>query len=300
MKKNIFGDDVKRVHFIGIGGISMSGLAEMLMARGFAVSGSDDNVSDATERLGSLGIKIYTAHEAANLNDCPDLVVYTAAIKNGNSELAAARSKNIRVIDRAELLGLMINENDSSVCIAGCHGKTTTTSIVADICVGAGYDPSVNVGGYMQSSGKNFRAGSTGCMIAEACEYSDSFLKFYPRIGVILNIEEDHMDYFKTKKNLYASYRKFAENIKPGGALIIYGGIPGIEEVTLGLGCRVITYGTENANYMARNISRAECGSTEFDIFFNGVFFVHAKLRLRGGHNILNALAAAAAVRELG
>ena len=192
-------DFKKPVHvfFIGIGGISMSGLAEILLSEGFKVSGSDRQQSSLTEDLIRKGASVYYGHKKENLTPCPDLIVYTnGAIKNDNPELVAGKDLNIPVLTRAQLLGQMMKNYKMPIAISGTHGKTTTTSMLSGILLKADTDPTLSIGGIYKEIGGNFRLGSSEYFVTEACEYTNSFLNFSPRIGIILNIEEDHLDFF--------------------------------------------------------------------------------------------------------
>lgn len=188
---------MKKVHFIGIGGVSMSGLAQIMLARGYEVSGSDQKSTEMTKHLEDLGIRVYIGQKASNIADDLSLIVYTAAIHEDNPELAAARASGATVIERAVLLGQLMDEYPVSIAIAGTHGKTSTSSMASYIFMEAGLDPTVTVGGILHNLQSNFRIGNSQYFIAEACEYSDSFLHFHPKVSVITNIEAEHLDYFK-------------------------------------------------------------------------------------------------------
>ena len=192
--KDGFSIKYKNVYFIGIGGISMSGLAEILKSRGVNVAGTDMNVSNTTKHLESIGIKINIGHRSENITNEYDLVVYTAAVKMDNPELLKAKELSIDIMDRAELLGHIMAEYEDSVAVSGTHGKTTTTSMVSEILLAANTDPTISVGGILPSINGNTKVGTSKYFIAEACEYFDSFLKFNPLVGIILKIEVDHLD----------------------------------------------------------------------------------------------------------
>ena len=296
--------NIKCVHFIGIGGISMSGLAEILHYDGYIVSGSDWFASDITKHLSGLGINVQLGNDAAHISEDIDLVIHTAAVKPDNPELVEAKNKNIKVIDRAKLLGSIIEGYKYSVAVAGVHGKTTTTAIVAETLLKADYDPTISIGGFMDTIGSNFRIGKSPYFVLEACEYFDSFLQFYPHIGIILNIDSDHLDYFGSLDRLVDSFCRFAKNIPPDGTLIIHKGTPFFKEVTDGLECNIVTYGTEDANFFAKNINYNEEGLPTFNIINktadkeNNV--AEVTLKLRGLHNIDNSLAAVAVATVLG
>jgi len=293
-KQNKLNNNIKHVHFIGIGGISMSGLAEILHHDGYIVSGSDWTTSDVTRHLASLGIDFYPGNDAEHITDDMDLVVYTAAVKPNNPELSAARHKNIPIMDRAQLLGLIMKGYPNSIAVAGVHGKTTTTAIIAEVLLAANLDPTISVGGFIEAIGSNFRVGNSTYMVLEACEYYDSFLQFYPKIGIILNIESDHLDYFGTLDRMVDSFHRFAQNIPDDGTLVIHKGIPFLDEVTKNLTCNIITYGTSDAHFWARDIRYSENGLPSFYVMDGRKTVNEATLKLRGTHNIDNTLAAAA------
>ena len=205
------------IHFIGIGGISMSGLAAVLLKRGFTVSGSDAHKTALTEWLANLGASISYPQCAGNITDDIDVVVYTAAIHPDNPEFQAAREKALPMLSRAQLLGELMNNYESSVAVAGTHGKTTTTSMLSHIMLRAQLDPTISVGGILQAIGGNVRMGESEYFLTEACEYTNSFLELSPKLGIILNIDADHLDFFKDLDDIRHSFRLFAEKNLPGG-----------------------------------------------------------------------------------
>jgi len=209
----------KHVHFIGIGGISMSGLAEILLNLGFTVSGSDIRSSNITSKLEKKGIKIYTGHSEENIKDA-DLVVYTAAVKSDNPELAKAKSLGIPTLDRATLLGEIMKKYPFSVAVSGTHGKTTTTSMISLIMLKSALDPTIHIGGELDAIGGNTRIGSNKYFVAEACEYVESFLKFHPYLAVVLNIEADHLDYFKDIEHIKNAFLKFIRLVPENGYVV--------------------------------------------------------------------------------
>lgn len=289
------------VYFIGIGGISMSGLAEILASRGHQVSGTDVKETAVTKHLQSLGIHINFGHRAENITDDITLVVYTAAIHDDNPELRAAHEKGIRIMDRAHLLGQIMDEYHDSVAVSGTHGKTTTTSMVSEILLAAEKDPTITVGGILPTIGSNLRIGNSPYFVAEACEYFDSFLQFNPFIAIILNVESDHLDYFKTLENIRRSFHAFAQRVPDKGLLVISEKIDNVKELTDGLTCHVETFGlSEKANWRAENIVHEADGRNSFDIYHNSAFFTTIHLHIPGEHNITNALAAIAASAFLG
>ena len=287
---------INRVHFIGIGGISMSALADILVSRGFSVSGSDARKSDATKKLEADGVKIYIGQRASNITDDTELVVYTAAIHDDNPELARAKEMGVPLLTRAEFLGLLMKHYPVPICISGTHGKTTTTSLISQIFMDAGKDPTVMVGGIVPAIGGNLRKGSSGYFITEACEYTNSFLSFFPRIEVILNVKADHLDFFKDLDDIRNSFREYAKLLPEDGTLIINGGIEGLSYFTQGLKCRVITFGlSEEYDYCAKNISYNDLACGEYDLYKSGKYICRVFLSITGQHNISNSLAALAA-----
>lgn len=299
MKKD-FLKQYPSVYFIGIGGISMSGLAEILLAKGFQVAGSDMKESAETEHLRNLGITIHIGHKAENITDNVKLVVYTAAVKEDNPEFVAAKQKNIPIIDRAQLLGMIMEDYPYSVAIAGTHGKTTTTGMVSDILLYAKVNPTITVGGILPTIHSNTKIGGNSYFVAEACEYFDSFLQFHPLIGVILNIEADHLDYFKNLENIRISFHKFTQNIAANGTLIVNHAIPHLEEITANLACRVETFGLEGkADWTAKQITHEADGKNSFDVFYHDNLLGRVHLHIPGDHNITNALAAFAVAYTL-
>ena len=280
------------VHFIGIGGISMSGLAEILLAEGFTVSGSDNQESDLVDKLRSLGADIAIGQSAANITDDIDLVIYTAAVHEDNPELSEVRRRNLPALSRAEFLGQLMFNYETSIAVSGTHGKTTTTSMISEVLLENDMDPTISVGGILRSIGGNVRVGNSGIFITEACEYTNSFLNFYPRIGVILNIEEDHLDFFKDLKDIRRSFHEFARRLpEKDGILIINGEIPDYEDIIEGLNCRVITYGIgEGYDYSAVNLHYDEFVRGSFDLVKDGQITAHFGLGVTGKHNVSNAL----------
>ncbi len=284
------------VYFIGIGGISMSGLAEILLSEGFTVSGSDWNRSPLTERLEQQGAVIHYGRpqKAENIEDDVDLVVYTAAVHPDNPEYRETLRRKLPSLTRAQLLGQMMKNYKLPVAVSGTHGKTTTTSMIAEILLAAGTDPTISVGGVLKDIGGNIRVGGSELFVTEACEYTNSFLSFFPKVGIILNIEEDHMDFFKDLADIRSSFRRFAELIPEDGLLIINGSIPQLSGITEGLACRVVTFGGAPENdYFFTDASYDENAHASFTLHYRGKTLpVH--LGVPGEHNILNAAAALA------
>lgn len=279
------------LHFIGIGGISMSGLAEVLMKEGFSISGSDRAPSELTEALQKKGARIDCPQSAENIREDIDAVVFTAAIHPDNPEYAAAVKAGLPMITRADLLGQIMHNYKVSIAVAGTHGKTTTTSMAAQVLMAAKKDPTVSVGGILPSIGGNIRIGDRGFFLAEACEYTNSFLSLHPTVGIILNIEEDHLDFFADLDDIVRSFRKFAEQIAPEGALIINADTPNWQRVAEGLPCRVISYGDSEAADVRATDIRYDNGLATFNCSYRGDAFGSYHLAVPGAHNVSNALA---------
>jgi len=289
------------VHFIGIGGISMSGLSEILLKEGFTISGSDMKASGITAHLEALGAKIYIGQKASNITSGIDLVVYTAAIHEDNEEFAACVAAGLPMMTRAALLGQIMANYERSIAVSGTHGKTTTTSMLSHILLEACADPTVSVGGILDAIGGNIRVGSSDVFITEACEYTNSFFEFFPKYNIILNIEEDHMDFFKDLADIRNSFRRFAPLVPDDGTLVINGEIDDLDYFTAGLKCRVITFGLNGRfDVTAKNISYDSMAHPCFDLVINDKICAHMELKVPGEHNIYNALAAAAASLGMG
>ncbi|MCR5419812.1 MAG: UDP-N-acetylmuramate--L-alanine ligase [Lachnospiraceae bacterium] len=289
-----------KVHFIGIGGISMSGLAEILVDRGFTVTGSDRDRSELTDKLESQGIRVYYGQCARNIEEDVELVVYTAAIRNDNEELLEVKRRGIPMLTRAELLGQIMKNYKVAVAVAGTHGKTTTTSMITDVLMAAGLDPTVSVGGMLKNIGGNIRVGASDYFITEACEYTNSFLQFNPTINVILNIEEDHLDFFKDINDIRNSFVKFAKLLPQDGLLVINADIDDHERIVKDLDCKVITVSSSskaNADYLAKDIVYDDHGCASFRVNDEDNRIV---LKVPGKHNVGNALAAIAVGEYLG
>ena len=294
-------DANKPIYFIGIGGISMSALAVILNSDGFCVRGSDFKESEVTRDLESKGIEVVIGHRAENVKD-PSLCVYTAAIKEDNPELIEARSLGIPVIERAVLVGAIMKRYKNAIAVSGTHGKTTTTSMVTEILLAADLDPTVLVGGMLSSIGGNLRDGGRDYLVTEACEYCRSFLKFSPTLSIILNVEEDHLDYFKDINDIIECFSDFASLIPDDGAVVVnFDDEEAIKSVE-GLSKKVISFGIDNkeADYRAENISYSAEGCGIFDVIRNGEKIMNVELSVPGEHNIKNALSAIAAAEFLG
>ena len=289
------------VHFIGIGGISMSGLAQIVLKEGFTVSGSDAKESALTRQLAAAGATVSYPQQAANITPDIDLIVYTAAIHEDNPEFVAAKASAKPMLSRAEFLGQLMNNYARSVAIAGTHGKTTTTSMLTHILLAAHADPTISVGGILKAIEGNIRVGSSDCFVTEACEYTNSFLHFYPKYSVVLNVEAEHLDFFKDYDDIRHSFHRFLSNTAKDGAIIINGEIPDRTALTEGLSAAVITYGfADSFDVFASDISYNDFGCAAFLVHGKGGEQTPVQLRVPGNHNISNALAAYAVASQMG
>ena len=281
----------KNIHMIGIGGVSMSGIAAILTNWGFTVTGSDWAESESTEKLNSLGIKVTIGH---NIDDVAksDVVVYSAAIKQDDPEMLEAQKLNIPTIERADFLGELTRCFKDTICISGTHGKTTTTSMVSLCFLEALQDPSIQVGAFLNVLDGNYKVGNSEHFIIEACEYVESFLKFSPKAEIILNIDNDHLDYFKTFENIKNAFVKYTKLLPDDGLLIINGDDINCLDLPQYTNANVLTYGINNKNshFYAKNILFDNDGLPEFEVYKNNKFFTKIKLSVPGKHNVLNAL----------
>ena len=282
-------------YFIGIAGISMSGLAEILLNENFTVSGSDMRESDLTNLLSEKGATIYYGQRYENITDDIDVVVYTSAIKEDNPEWQAMKDKNIPSLSRAQLLGQLMKNYELPVAVSGTHGKTTTTSMISEILLNADTDPTLSIGGIYKSIGGNIRVGEGKYFVTEACEYTNSFLSFYPKTAIILNVEEDHLDFFKDINEIRDSFHQFASLLPVDGTLIINSDIDNYQELINDLSCKTVTYGfTDTDDYYAFDITYTENGFSTFKVkVITGETYTYT-LNVPGKHNISNALAAIA------
>lgn len=289
------------IHFIGIGGISMSGLAEILLEEGFTVSGSDAKESPLTKKLEKLGATVFYGQKASNIIDGIDCVVYTAAISRENAELIEAVAKKIPMLTRAELLGQLMKNYAAPIAVSGTHGKTTTTSMLSHILLAGDMDPTISVGGILQAIGGNIRVGHSETFITEACEYTNSFLNFFPKISIILNIEEDHLDFFKDLEDIRHSFHQFAELLPADGTLIINSDIKDYEEICEGLNCNIVTCGSSrDSDYSFANVRFDKKGLASFDLIKYGEYVDRIILSVPGDHNVSNALTSIAAAELVG
>lgn len=291
-------DNIKNVYFIGIGGSGMFPLAHILKEKGFNVSGADIYESDTLQKVRALGIKVYTDHKESNING-QDLIVFSAAIKETNPEIIAAKKIGIPIIERSVMLGLIFNRYKNSVGVSGTHGKTTTTSMITSVLIDAGKKPTGVIGATLKKIGGNSCIGSSDIIVAEACEYVDSFLQLNPAISVITNVDADHLDYFGSLENVIKSFRNYAMQTSK---LVIYNGDDtNATKAVANIPAEVISFGLGKSNdYYAKNISFGKMQNAEFDIIHNGETVAHINLSVPGKHNICNALAAYIVCSHLG
>ena len=283
------------VHFIGIGGISMSGLAEILLKENFTISGSDNKESALTDHLESLGATVFYGQRASNIIEGIDLVVYTAAIHEDNEEFAEAKRQGLPMLSRAELLGQLMTNYEVPIAVAGTHGKTTTTSMLSHVLLAGEMDPTISVGGILKSIGGNIRVGNSEIFVTEACEYTNSFLHFLPKIGIVLNVDADHLDFFKDLNDIRNSFHRFAQLLPEDGTLIINGAIPNLSELTSELNCQIVTFGLDSDfTYSASEITYDEHSNATFTAYKNGQALDTFTLSVGGEHNVYNALSAIA------
>lgn len=297
MSFNFLKDNNKKIHFIGIGGISMSGLAEILLNSKYKVSGSDRSESELTEHLREKGAEIYIGHNKDNIKNV-DLVVYTAAIPDSNPELVRAHELQIPTMDRAEFLGHVMQGHKYNIAISGTHGKTTTTSMLSHITLSANLDPTILVGGNLDVINGNVRVGNSDYFVTEACEYKASFLKFYPYISIILNIEADHLDFYKDINDIQNTFLKFAKLIPKDGFLIVNADDERCLDISKEVDCNIITFGINNGEVRAKNIEFNN-GRPTFDVYRNNTKLFSLTLNVPGNHNILDALASISASLSL-
>ena len=282
----------KKVHMVGIGGVSMSGIAEILLNFGFKVSGSNNVESEITKKLEKAGIEISIGHKAENITD-QDIVVYSAAIKDDNIELLTAKAKNIPIIERADFLGELTRCYKDTITISGTHGKSTTTSMVSLCFLEALKDPTIQVGADLRNIDGNYKVGNSEHFIIEACEYVESFLKFSPKAEIILNIDNDHLDYFKNFENIKNAFIKYVKLLPDDGLLVVNGDDKNALDLIQYAKGTSLSYGITNKNtdFFAVNIVFDNDGFPEFDVYSKETFYGRIKLSVPGMHNVLNSLA---------
>lgn len=290
---------VKRIHFVGIGGSGMCPIAEILYHRGYELTGSDTSESDTLQRVRSYGIPVHMGQKAENIGNA-QLVVYTAAVKPDNPELVAAREKGIPTVERSVMLGMVTRKYPDCIAVSGTHGKTTTTALITQILIDAGKDPSAVIGGRLPSIGANGRAGKSGIIVCEACEYVDTFLQLSPAVSIILNIDNDHLDYFKTVDNIIRSFHKFAG--QTSRTVIVNGDNPNamkaVKDIT---NAQIVTFGFSAENdYHAEDVENTARARERFSVVTKDGRRARVTLSIPGRHNIYNALAAFAAADRMG
>ena len=289
----------KHIHFIGIGGSGMYPIVQILHGLGFTMSGSDNNPGETIEAERALGIPVTIGQKAENIAGA-DLIVHTAAIMEDNPELVAARQSGVPTIERMVLLGLISRWFEDCICVCGTHGKTTTTSMCTHIFMAAEADPTVMIGGTLPLLHAGYRVGQGDTIILESCEYCNSFLSFFPTVAVILNVEEDHLDFFKDLADIQHSFRRFAELVPPAGSVIVNADNASAMEAVTGLEHPIFTFGLDHAaDCTAANLTEVD-GRPVFDVMIRGEKYARVELHVYGHHNVLNALAAASAAWALG
>ena len=289
----------KRVHLVGIGGVSMSPLAEVFLGMGLTVQGSDMRQSETVAHLQDKGVSVHIGHSADHLGDC-DFVVRTAAAHDDNPEISGAIARGIPVYERAQAWGAIMKGYANAVCISGTHGKTTTSSMCTHVFMAAQKDPTVMIGGTLPLLRSGYRVGNGDTIILESCEYCNSFLSFFPTVAVILNVEADHLDFFKDLEDVEHSFRQFAELVPHTGFVVANADDAGAMASVQGLEHSVFTFGlSAHADCRAENLTLTD-GAPSFDVMVKGALYAHVDLHVFGRHNISNALAAAASAYVLG
>ena len=300
MASNLFDFNFSKIHFIGIGGISMSGLAEIFLSRGYKVSGSDMKATPIVNKLKDKGAIIHIGHSASNIGDV-DFVVYTDAISSDNPELLEAKNRGITTMDRGNFLGKLMRGYENSIAVSGTHGKTTTTGMISIILDNSTLDPTILLGGELDQIGGNVKIGKDSYLLTEACEYKGNILKFQPTLGIILNIEEDHLDYFKDLDHIIKTFSDFGKSLDSDKTLVVNGDDSNVLKAVKDVNCNVVTFGIkENVNYKASQIEFNEEGLPKFILTINNDKTYEVELRVMGIHNIYNALAAIASTHRCG
>ncbi len=285
-----------RIHFIGIGGVSMSGLCEILLSEGgYTITGSDNSQSDIIKKLQDKGVIVYIGQNEKNITEDIELVVFTAAIKEDNPEYKKAKELNLNMLERSEFLGRLMKAYKYPLCVAGTHGKTTTSSMLSEVFLQTDKNPTISIGGILKSIESNYKVGDKEYLVLETCEYCDSFLKFNPHSAIILNIDEDHLDYFKDISQIYQSFRNFAKLVKEDAVLVINADIENYEDIIKDLKCNILTYGeNKNSLWKAKNIAFDKNNFATYDAYYKEELFCTIKLNVPGLHNVYNSLAVCA------
>jgi len=288
----------KRIHFVGIGGIGMSGIAAIMMKQGYRVSGSDIKESLITGKLSSLGIKVRLGHDASYISDA-EIVVYSSAVREDNPELQAAKAKGLRILKRAEALAQLMRDK-ASIAISGAHGKTTTCGLTGHLLLQAGFSPTVAIGGILRNIGDNSCLGKSNFFVAEADESDGTFLYYHPDYSIVTNIDREHLDFYKNWQDILSAYKKFISHTRDGGCLFCCGDDPAIRSITRGYKKRMLYFGLSGENdFYPRNLLLNEFSSI-FDCYYRDGFIARMHLPLAGRHNISNSLAVIALGLELG
>ncbi|MBU5668984.1 UDP-N-acetylmuramate--L-alanine ligase [Peptoniphilus sp. MSJ-1] len=297
---NIDNSDYKNIFFIGIGGISMSALAELMLDRGYNVFGSDRSHTINTDKLEKNGATIYYEHKKEHIKNM-DLVVFTDAISFDNEEYMQAVKDKIDIVDRATFLGAVMKNFNSSIAVSGTHGKTSTTSMIAEIIKDLDVNPTIMLGGQLKDIDGNIRIGGEDLFLTEACEYKANILKYFPTTAIILNIDEDHLDYFDNIDHIIKTFKRYVDNLDSEAIAILNADDENVEKLYPIENCKVITFGINNeADVMAKNIDYDENGFASYDLYINGEKINRVSLSIMGNHNVLNSLAAIAASRVNG
>lgn len=292
-------ENINEIHFIGIGGIGMSSMARVLLEKGYKVTGSDRNITPICELLIANGAQISAPQSADNIKN-PDLIVYTDAISDDNVEFVAAKNSGVQMIDRASFLGILMEQFKKSYAITGTHGKTTTTSMIATIFKHSDFKPTILLGGNLEEIGGNVLVGDSDVMLCEACEYKGNILKYNPTTAVVLNIDEDHLDYYKSLEHIEETFIEFIKNLKPGSHLIVNGDEASLKRIRDAHDGKVITFGVHRpADFRATNINYDKYGFVDYDLLFEGKSYP-ISLQVMGLHNVLNSLAAIATAYDAG
>ena len=285
-------DNYNHIHLIGIGGVSMSAIAETLHSWGYKVTGSDSTQSAYTDKLVKSGIHVTIGHDLTNSKNA-DLIIFSAAIKDTDPEMVLAKQFNIPIVTRGEFVGYLTRRYKESICVSGTHGTTTTTSMISLCFLEANLDPTIQVGAMLKQINGNYTVGNSDYFILEACEYMENFLRFSPKAEIILNIDNDHLDYFKNFDNIKAAFENYSKLVPEDGVLVTNADDANCLSLKDFVKGKFITYGIDNqqANYVARNIKHNALGYSEFDVFCNNNFYMHVRLSVAGRHNVANALA---------
>ncbi|NLW43211.1 MAG: UDP-N-acetylmuramate--L-alanine ligase [Tissierellia bacterium] len=292
---NINSNKNKKLHFIGIGGVSMSALAEYLLNQGYKISGSDSKKSQITEKLKNLGAEIYYEHSGENLKDA-EIVIYTDAISMDNEELKTAIKRKLDLVDRAEFLGYIMKNFEFSIAVSGTHGKTSTTSMITEVVYDDKSNPTIMLGGHLDKINGNIKIGENKLFLTEACEYKGNIKKYFPSLAIILNIDEDHLDYFDNIDHIISTFEDYAENLGESDYILINSDDENSNTLKNHTKAKVFTFGIDKvSDYSAKNVTFVNGGFPKFDVFFKHKKLAEISLSVMGKHNVYNALAAFAA-----